>query len=550
MKKNIITLGIVLSIVFIPSFTNAVDIGAVQKNTNRESGLNAFMSSLRERLNFFFGNKNTETTPIIPKKDSSIKITDKNTAELPIPKPIPESTTNTTNSTDATNVIPTDDATNVLHAKSINLNNPIEGTTYIAETSIPVVWSENYNSDLLVVEIADTNGNKYYAGRTKGVIGKNVKYLAQEASNIPNGKYILKICDESISLCSNSSYFLITRKGSVIPADDATNVLHNQTVKTSQSTQSSNNIQAVLVSTNEDHAGPWYQFHKAEGDITKNETDWKWSLYINNLNGKTIKRITVIHNIRGEVWSTGFSRYLNDNTDLYGYNENPYPIVAMYNGKQLNTDYDQNIQLDNQSTTNGPYKLDLYGEAEYGMFTGGRLIVEYTDGTSESTIIPKSDIRQGNNYPSAVIQLNPINATIPTPINIKTPINTTDQPIIKANSAPTVMNISPKESTVVAGQKAYWNISAIDNEGDAITYRVFWRDTPVANDFTTNILSHTYTVPGNYIILFIIKDSRGAVNYTSAKVKVISASTDKLIEDTSNITPPGASTVNQNTMSI
>jgi len=149
-------------------------------------------------------------------------------------------------------------------------------------------------------------------------------------------------------------------------------------------------VSAYLNNASENKAGAWNQFTAGVGNINKNPSDWNWTMHINFPTEKTISRITIVHNTRGEVWSTGYSRYLRDGTDLYGYNEHPYPLVVTdEGGGQMNDLYDQGLL-----SGTGTHVLNLYGQPESTSFIGGRLIVEFTDGTSATTTIVASSIKQ------------------------------------------------------------------------------------------------------------------------------------------------------------
>lgn len=185
-------------------------------------------------------------------------------------------------------------------------------------------------------------------------------------------------------------------------------------------------VSAYLYSVNEDKVGPWSIFNSGTGNLNKNSNDWSWimNLVIPSGENKLIKRITISHNTRGEVWSTGYSRYLQDGTDLYGYNEHPYPLVVVQNGVQINKAYDQSLQQ--KPLFAGTYQYKLYGQPESVTFNGGKLIVEFNDGTLSSAIIPASNLTQ-----SAVTKYSTPSPT-PSPLNsvtvsVTSPVSTDSQ---------------------------------------------------------------------------------------------------------------------------
>ena len=182
------------------------------------------------------------------------------------------------------------------------------------------------------------------------------------------GSYTIQVCHSGTNTCDSSdSSFTIA----------------------APSTQPS--ITASLQNTFTDRAGVWGNFGPGAGNINKNPADWNWSATLTLPSRKIISRLTIIHNTHGEVWSTGYARYLKDGTDLYGYEEHPYPLVVISEKQnQLNTAYDQELGAYGAGTTQ---TFTLYGQPESGQFTGGRLIAEFTDGISATAKIMASDYR-------------------------------------------------------------------------------------------------------------------------------------------------------------
>jgi hypothetical protein len=139
---------------------------------------------------------------------------------------------------------------------------------------------------------------------------------------------------------------------------------------------------SFIAGSSDDHAGGWGVFAPGAGNFNKDRADWRWNLNVNG-SGKSIKRITIIHNTRGEVWSTGYSRYLGDGADLFGYNEHPYPLVVMIGSGQANSSYDDNTL----GPISIPAVLQVYGQRESTKFAGGEVVVEFTDGTEAKALI-------------------------------------------------------------------------------------------------------------------------------------------------------------------
>lgn len=155
-------------------------------------------------------------------------------------------------------------------------------------------------------------------------------------------------------------------------------------------------LTGYLDNVNSDRVGLWNNFGPGAGNINKNPSDWNWKIRLILSSGKDIKRITMIHNTSGEVWSTGYSRYLDNGKDLYnGREEHPYPLAVYVPGSDspLNTQYDKWSVYQATLNPQGQEYL-LYGQPENTTFTGGNLIVEFTDGTSVSAIIPASNLSQ------------------------------------------------------------------------------------------------------------------------------------------------------------
>ena len=200
---------------------------------------------------------------------------------------------------------------------------------------------------------------------------------------------------------------------------------------------------ARLVSANEDRVGTWTVFAPSSGNINSKNSDWKWVLNISvpSNSNLMLKRITIKHNISGEIWSTGYNNYLQNGEKLYdGYNEHPYPLVVVMNGLQLNKEYDQTLMTKPLSAGNNEFVL--YGQAEYTSFVGGKIVVEFNDGTSVSNTIASSNIRQGDAYElSATPSPTPTNTpgsncpagytcTYPTVTPTPTPMQSPGQPSV------------------------------------------------------------------------------------------------------------------------
>ena len=110
----------------------------------------------------------------------------------------------------------------------------------------------------------------------------------------------------------------------------------------------------------------------------KNPNDWYWQATVtaDAAVKSNISSITINHNASGEAWSTSNGGY--------------YALVVLKDGVQVNTTYGTLIDLSSSGTT----VLDLYGQPETSTFSGGTITVKFADGTSVSSVIPSSGIKQ------------------------------------------------------------------------------------------------------------------------------------------------------------
>jgi hypothetical protein len=215
-------------------------------------------------------------------------------------------------------------------------------------------------------------------------ITKNSSYSA----DVINDSYYVKV--NAIKTDNAGGRVVIGSRSAVFSIKSSTNPTPTPTINISSVT-----VSAYLSNASENRVGAWNSFAPNSGNINKNASDWKWIMKMSVPNGvnKNIKRITIIHNDSGEVWSTGYSRYLQNGLDLYGYNEHPYPLVVTQSGIQSNKEYDQT--LNEKPYTPGNHEFVLYGQPESTSFAGGKLIVDFTDGTSSTSVIAASLIKQG-----------------------------------------------------------------------------------------------------------------------------------------------------------
>lgn len=150
-------------------------------------------------------------------------------------------------------------------------------------------------------------------------------------------------------------------------------------------------LAASLLNAFEDRASVWHKFSPGIGNANKNAADWNWRASLTLSGQKTIERMTILHNTSGERWSTGFSKVLKNGADLFpGREEHPYPLVVIFQGQKLNQAYDQVLGTYGVSPI---HVFTLSGQIESPQFSGGKLIVEFTDGTNIMADIPASSHR-------------------------------------------------------------------------------------------------------------------------------------------------------------
>ncbi len=136
---------------------------------------------------------------------------------------------------------------------------------------------------------------------------------------------------------------------------------------------------ASVVNSFDDHAGEWGQFNGGGGIITTGDSDWNISLSLTLGSAKTIKSITVYHTGPGAPSSTeGWSTASSDDMG-----RNDFPLVVFQNNAQLNTSYDKTFG----PLQAGAYQYVLYGQVETPHWYGGKVVVDFTDGTQTTAPI-------------------------------------------------------------------------------------------------------------------------------------------------------------------
>lgn len=150
---------------------------------------------------------------------------------------------------------------------------------------------------------------------------------------------------------------------------------------TTYTTATDVNGTASILNTFTDHAGTWGQFYGGHGILNQGNADWnvQLTLAVTDNTSKTIRSIGLYHTGAGapaaiEGWSTASS-------DDYG--RSSFPLVVLdSSGQQLDGSYNQTI-----GTISGTARtLTLSGQVETQNWYGGKVIVDFTDGTQ--AVIP------------------------------------------------------------------------------------------------------------------------------------------------------------------
>ncbi len=136
-------------------------------------------------------------------------------------------------------------------------------------------------------------------------------------------------------------------------------------------------VTGTLLSTEKDKAGTFGVFR------SNNDADFNWSMVLDAKNDVKIDRISVVHDVRKEVWSTGISKFLSFNGKKYQV-EDLYPLVVFDKKvkERYVSAYDEEFEL-----PKGKHELRLFGQKQGSSFVGATLIVEFADGTETHTHI-------------------------------------------------------------------------------------------------------------------------------------------------------------------
>lgn len=106
------------------------------------------------------------------------------------------------------------------------------------------------------------------------------------------------------------------------------------------------------------------------GHANRTAADYKFSATLDLPEEKTIKKMTILHGVYGEAWST---------SEDFVFNKRLYPVVVFDHGQQIDTDYDQNFG----PYSAGSHEFIMYGQRETEPFAGALLVVVFTDNSFE-----------------------------------------------------------------------------------------------------------------------------------------------------------------------
>ena len=352
---------------------------------------------------------------------------------------------------------------------SITVTSPNGGESLSEGQNYRISWeSMNLSGLNISLDLVD------YSGRVIRNIANNITNTGSYNWSVPQDlvsetagtfKILVSSFDKGPSAQDYSdSYFRISSSGGTPPSSGAS-------------------VTASLVFAGEDKVGLWNNFGPGVGNGNRNPNDWNWSAVLNLSSEKTISRISIIHPTAGEAWSTGYSRYTNDGTDLLGRVEHPYPLVVrLPDGDKDITAYDQ-LAVRYPA---GRYEIKLYGQPETTRFYGGKIIVEFSDGTSATGVIPASSVTQSG-------------STIVTPPTITTPSITVTSPNggerytagqqIRINWSSNNIPSSNYMSVTVRGFGSFTNIGE-----DGLQHQVSYKDFSVGGD-VLNTGSTVITLP-------------------------------------------------------
>lgn len=261
---------------------------------------------------------------------------------------------------------------------------------------------------------------------------------------------------------------------------------------TPTTTPSNSTVSATLMDASSDHAGAWGNFGPGHGYVNQNPNDWHWNMTLNSYFATPIRSITILSNNSGEGWST------SADTSLLGKQLYPLVVIPVANANKASpfqqTAYDQSVPV----ISGGQNFYDLYGQPESTNWPGGKIIVNFTDNTQTTAVIPASAITQ---------------------VALNSTSNIPAQPIVITNvqyspSSPRINDWITTYVTVTNNSSSDYNVPfQVDVQGTTVTVQ------SLAAHATTVVTvpnAFSFSYPGaetlNTIIIYPIAGSPGSGN--------------------------------------
>ncbi len=138
-------------------------------------------------------------------------------------------------------------------------------------------------------------------------------------------------------------------------------------------------ISITLTDADDDRASTQGVFGPGPGFNGQLLNDFHWTLDLDLDESKTISSILIEHQRSGEAWTTSSSRR---------YGKDLYPLVVYWGSTQLNEKYDDVMG----PLLFGKTTLAIYGQIESQSFSGGRIFIEFLDGSVARASIPAADV--------------------------------------------------------------------------------------------------------------------------------------------------------------
>ncbi len=263
--------------------------------------------------------------------------------------------------------------------EAVNVSNPLT-VTFLTNNAYPV---KHY------INLVDETNDRAHS--LDSLLGSSGLVFTQTQISQPNQSIIVSI-PGSYNLNVNNRYKIEICSNNICDKSD-----NYFTITASSTPPVGANLSAEISREAGDQAGQWYTF---KPDGTK---DWVWNMYLNLKTGKKIKAISILHGrdqSNGEAWSTGSSQSLLGKL-LY-----PLVVTTIRGGVQLNSAYDQMYSPTGSVPVYGTgfsyefpagsHTLKLYGNTGTTPFQGGKITVDFTDGTSVASQISASDYNPNN----------------------------------------------------------------------------------------------------------------------------------------------------------